>query len=150
VACRDACGAALCCTIISILIAQASADAHARSVSSCIVLLPGQPAASSGDQPEGSLSEAPGQTLCATVRLGDLQRVTISVEPEEGGTGLARTLRLTAVVVADVSAVTGACLKALHMGGIGRGLSAGLCLLARGGASARTHSAVIQRLIGML
>jgi hypothetical protein len=131
------------CTIY-IIIAQASADAHARSVSSCIVLLPGQPAASSGGQ--GSLSEAPGQPLCATVRLGDLQRV----EPEEGGAGLARTLRLTAVVVADVSAVTGACLSALHIGGIGRGLSAGLCLLARRGVSARTHSAVIQRLIGML
>jgi len=128
---------------ISILVVQASADAHARSVSSCIVLLPGQPAASSGGQ--GSLSEAPGQTLCATVRLGDLQRVIIRVEPEEGGTGLARTLRLTAVVVADVSAVTGACLNALHIGGIGRGLSAGLCLLARrGGAFARTRSAAIQ------
>ena len=146
----DVCSVALGgCTILNPH-AQASADAHARSVSSCIVLLPGQPAASSGGQ--GSLSEAPGQPLCATVRLGDLQRVIISVEPEEGGTGLARTLRLTAVVVADVSAVTGTCLNALHIGGIGRGLSAGLCLLVRGGgeASARTHSAVIQRLIGML
>ncbi len=102
------------CTIC-ILLVQASADAHARSVSSCIVLLPGQPTASSGGQ--GSLSEAPGQSLCATVRLGDLQRVIISVEPEEGGTGLARTLRLTAVVVVDVSAVAGTCLNALHMGG---------------------------------
>ena len=58
-----------------------TADAHARSVASCIVLLPGL---------EG---------LSATVRLGDLQRV------DARGPGL--DLHLTAVVVVDVVAMAG-------------------------------------------